>query len=289
MHGEAGCESWKDALAEAADLRERLIRHRRRLCLLLRALLPAAADAATAWNQTANRIAERGHLIAPKDFAEWAERIARDIAAERRKTQSPPPFSDDLFRQLADSAEASLAIAEERPRALAEILARLPSPEKELLRKKYGVGLSVEQIAMSEGRPPAAVARDLTILHGTLVSALHDALKKDGPPLPGGASDLGRLADRLLDGTITDDGRVVLETLLLADAPAQAHYHRHVALLVELEFKYRGEPELPAMPQPELPVASTREWLVTAAFIVACTAVALFVILAFTGRLKSLW
>jgi DNA-directed RNA polymerase specialized sigma24 family protein len=276
-------------LADAADLRERLIRQRRRLCLLLRALLPAAADAEAAWRQTAIRIGERCEAASGKNFAEWSEGIARDVAAERRKTQSSTAFSVDLFRQLADSAETSLAVADQRPRALADILNRLPSPEKELLRKKYGVGLTVEQIAMSEGRPAAVVARDLTILHGMLVSALHDAIKNDGPPPPGGASDLGRMVDQLLDGTITVDGRMVLETLLLADAPAQAHYHRHVALVVELEFKYRGEPELPALPEPEPRLLSTREWLVTAAFIVACTAVALFVILAFTGQLKSLW
>jgi DNA-directed RNA polymerase specialized sigma24 family protein len=277
----------KEALSEAPPARDQLIRHRRRLCLLLRALLPTAADAEAAWRQTAVRIVERGEAASGSNFAEWAERIARDVAAELRKTQSPPPFSDDLFRQLADSAGLSLVIADQRPRALAEILNRLPSPEKELLRKRYGVGLSIEQIAMSEGRPPAVVSRDVAVLHGMLVAALHEAIKNDGPPPPGGASDLGRMVDQLLDGTITDDGRVVLETLLLADAPAQAHYHRHVALLVEIEFKYRGEPELPELPEPGPQKLSNREWLVTAAFIVACAAAAVFVILALTGQLKN--
>lgn len=276
-------------MPESADLRELIVRHRRRLCLLLRALLPAAADADAAWRDTVRRIYDRARGSRPDSFAEWSEGIARDVAFERRKGQNALPFSDDLFRQLADSAASSLAVCDERPRALAEIIERLPPPERELLRRRYGVGLSAEQIAMSDGRPAAIVARDLTLLHGMLVSALREALKDDGPAPPGGAGDLGRIADQLLDGTATADSRMVLETLLLADAPAQAHYHRHVALAVELEWKYQGAPELPDPPQPAPRRVSTREWIVTGIFVAACLAAVGFAVLAFTGRLRIPW
>src|SRR5262249_52348581 len=159
--------------------------------------------------------------------------ITRQVAAERRKTITPLPFSDDLFRQLSDSAGPILNLSEKRPAALAEILRQLPPPERDLLRRKYELGLNAHQIADAAGRPVAAVARDVTGLHEPLLTALREALPDTGPEPPAGASDIGRLSDQLIDGTITDDGRFVLETLLLADAAAQPHYHRHAALAAE--------------------------------------------------------
>jgi RNA polymerase sigma-70 factor, ECF subfamily len=263
-----------------ADQREELRRHRRRLLILLRALLPNRDDAEAAWRETIARISRQRRPSAD-DFPRWA----REVASEHRKQTNPLPFSDDLFRQLAESAGTSPKVAEERPRALGEILDRLPPPEKELLRRKYTLGLTAEQIAAAEGRPAAVVRRDLTILHGTLVSALQEALPDGGPAEPGGASDLGRLADQLLDGTISEDGRLVLETLLLADAAAQAHYHRHVALAVELAWRYAGEPKLPDLPSRRRRLTA-REWLVTIAFVLVCLATIAFATLLFTGQLK---
>jgi hypothetical protein len=92
------------------------------------------------------------------------------------------------------------------------------------------------------------------------------------------------MADQLLNGMITNDGRVVLETLLLADVPAQAHYARHAALLTDLTWIFRGEPPLPESP-PEPPGLTRREKVVTAAFLVCCTIAFLIIILLFTGLL----
>jgi DNA-directed RNA polymerase specialized sigma24 family protein len=256
--------------------------------VLLRALLPAAADAEAAWRETLVRIGKQAHEAPKGDFGNWSDEIAREVAAEQRRRGSPLPFSDDLFRQLADSAVPSTEVAEHRPKALAEIIGRLPPPEKDLLRRKYALQMSTDQIAVTEGGPPAAVARDLMLLNGTLVSALQEARPDGGPPSPGGASDLGRMTDQLLDGTITADSRLVLETLLLADAAAQAHYHRHVALAVELAWKYRGEPELPDVPAGPRRL-TPREWAVTIAFVCACLAAVAFIALLFSGQLKTWW
>lgn len=275
-------------MPDAADLRDSVSRHRHRLMVLLRALLPAASDAEPAWRETLARIAQRSAAAPKDDIGHWVDEIAREVAAERRKSIAPLPFSDDLFRQLSDSAVPSLDVAERRTTVLGEIMQRLPPPEKDLLRRKYALGLTTDQIAVTEGRPATAVARDLTILHGMLVSALLDALPDGGPPAPGGASDLGRLTDQLLEGTISDDGRLVLETLLLADAAAQAHYHRHVALAVELAWKFRGEPAMPDLSVDRRRL-TTREWVVTIAFVCVVLAAAAFIALLFTGKLKTWW
>jgi RNA polymerase sigma-70 factor, ECF subfamily len=273
---------------EPPSPRDLLRRHHRRLHVYLRALLPGPGEAEAALRETVTRIGQFREPFPVEGFARWADGIARQVAADRRKTTSPLPFSDDLFRQLADSAGPILDQSNERPALLARVLDRLPPPERELLRRRYGLGLTVEQMAAAESRPVAAVARELTALHGSLVSALREALPDTGPEPPGGAADLGRLSDQLLDGTITGDGRLVLETLLLADAAAQAHYHRHAALIADLTWKYGGPPDLPEPPESAAPGprrVTGREWEVTAAFVAAVLAVIAFAVLRLYGYL----
>ena len=94
------------------------------------------------------------------------------------------------------------------------------------------------------------------------------------------------MPDQLLDGTISDDGRMVLETLLLADAAAQAHYHRHAVLVAELTWHYGGPRALPPLPpQPASPALTAREWIVTYAFVAACLAALALVIVVIVRQL----
>jgi DNA-directed RNA polymerase specialized sigma24 family protein len=264
--------------------RDLLKRHHRRLAVYLRALLPGTDPDPAVW-EAGERLLRRTDPAPTDRTAGWVDAIARQVAAERRKTLAALPFSDDLFRQLADSAGPILAQSEARPAAVAEILRQLPPPERDLLRRRHQLGLPAGQIALADGRPTAAIARELTALHGSLVSALREALPDAGPEPPGGAADLGRLADQLLDGTITDDGRLVLETLLLADAAAQAHYHRHAALAMDLKWHYGGAPALPEPPAEVRRGLTARERAVTVAFVVAVVAVISFVVLRLTGYL----
>ena len=263
---------------------EGLIRqHFRRLYVYLRALLPGS-DPEAALRETVERIRRPADGSAPDRFAEWADGLAVQVAADQRKRLFVLPFSDDLFRQLADSARPVLDQCERRPEVLARVLGQLPPPERELLERRYAFFLTAEEMAEVDGRTTAEVVRDLTALRGTLVAALRENLPDAGAPPSGGAADVGRLADQLLDGTITDDGRLVLETLLLADAAAQAQYHRHAALAADLTWHYAGP-----RPYPEPPPASecrpltAREWAVTAAFLAAVLAVAAFVVVRLAG------
>jgi DNA-directed RNA polymerase specialized sigma24 family protein len=267
-------------LTDPATLREVVKRHQRRLYLILRALLPAASDANAALTEATVRLWARGIDVRAEQFTELVDRVAREVAAERR-----PPFSADLVRQLAESIGPFLHISEKRQAALSELLDQLPSPERGLLRRKYELGMTAEQTGLTENRPGGTIQRDLIRLHASLVSRLREAIPDHGPEPPGGATDLGRLTDQLLDGTGTEDGRLVLETLLLADAAAQAHYHRHVALIVELTMRFRGLPPI-AEPPSATPRVTRREKIVTGAFITACVVVFLVLFLLFTGHLK---
>ena len=276
-------------MPDPAPPRDLLARYHRSLTHYLRALLPDAAAADEAWRDTVERMGRRGFTRPPAEFGPWAEAVAREVAAGRRKTDSEPPFSDDLFRELAQTPGLAPDRAEARARALAGLIPQLPPPERDLLRRRYELRLTVEQMASADGRPPSAVARDLAGLHETLVGAVQAASPDGGPDPPGGAADLGRMADQLLDGTIGDDSRLVLETLLLADAPAQAHYRRHAALVTDLSWAYQGTPPLPDPPAPAGPTRPPlllRERVVTAAFVAACLATAVLVILLLSGAFR---
>jgi DNA-directed RNA polymerase specialized sigma24 family protein len=258
-----------------------LFRRHRRLTHYLRALLPDASETETAFDETVRRILDPAKAFPAKGAATWADGIAREVATERRKAARTLPFSDALFRQLADAAGSALDEVEGRHRALAETLPQLPPPERELLRRRYELGLTAAQIAASEGRPAAMVLRELAGLHESLANAV---LARGSPAPLGGAADLGRLCFQLLDGTIGDDSRLVLETLLLADTPAQAHYLRYVALVTDLIWHYRGPPPLPKVESPApVPGLSRKEWVVTAVFVAACAVAIVFIVLLFGG------
>ena len=79
---------------------------------------------------------------------------------------------------------------------------------------------------MHEDRPPPVVARDLMLLHGTLVSALHDEMPDGGPPPPGGAADLGRLTFQILDGSNGWAAAVAADPSSTARVPAAAREKR---------------------------------------------------------------
>jgi DNA-directed RNA polymerase specialized sigma24 family protein len=273
-------------VTDPAPLRTRLAREQWRLTVLLRALLPHPADAAAAWEETVARIGRQAGQAAADAFSDRAADVARAVVADRR-VAARVSFSDDLCRQLTTSALAWRDDPADRARALTEVVRQLPPPERELLRRAYALELTADQIAASEGRPAAAVVRDLGGLHETLVQAVRAAARDGGPDPPGGAADLGRLAQRVLTGASGEDSRIVLETLLLADTPAQAHYLRHVALLADLTWAYRGRPPIPDLPAspPSRPPLTRREWAVTIAFVGACVAAAAFIVLLVSGAL----
>jgi len=273
-----------NSLNDRDHFRERLKPIRRGLSVFLRALLPRASEAEAALQETLQCFDQRVRRTPATKFAQWCQDIARQVALDRRKHSNALPFSDELFRQLADFMGPHLDHIEKYHERLPAILDRLPPPERELLRRKHELGLSPEQIALTEERSASLVSRDLTLLHAAIISTLNEEAPF-GPPLPGGAMDLGRLSDQLLEGTINEDGRLVLETLLLADPAAQAHYLRHVALACELNWWYRGEPDLPMATIPR--ELSTREKLVTVAFAMTCLVVLAFVTFVVGSRLNA--
>ena len=70
-----------------------------------------------------------------------------------------------------------------------------------------------------------------------------------------------------MDGTLGEDGRLVLETLLLGEPQAQTDYFRSLACLSELAWRL-GKPSFPDVPLPRTRL-TVRERVVTTAFVLS--------------------
>ena len=241
--------------------RELLAPHHRRLYLAVRTLVPIPAEAETVLRQVYFKLAP--WAAEPETaFLARADRVVAETATEHRRQAKSFPSSDDLFRQLVEHPDRT-AVPTDRATRIGEILKCLPSPDRDLLRRRYELGMSLEQIGLAEGRSQSAVARDLAALHASVTRELYNDPTKVSPH----ADEIGRLTGRLADGALGDDGRLVLETLLLAEPPAQTDYFRSLATLSELRWRLTR----PAFPDVSLPRTrlTVRERAVTAAFVLS--------------------
>src|SRR5262245_10905623 len=121
--------------------------------------MPDAAEADAAVAEAMGRIDRQSGETRADNLPGWVQDVARQVVAERRNASCSLPFSSDLFRQLAESAEPVLAVAERRSAVLGELLKQLPPPDRDLLRRKYELGHSALQIGQSAGRHATDVAR----------------------------------------------------------------------------------------------------------------------------------
>lgn len=240
--------------------REFLTRHHRRLYLAVRSLVPMPAAAAAVLRGAVVRLAPWAGE-ADTAFQGRTDRVIRELAADHRRKTNGFPASDDLHRQLVEHPDRA-ADPPDRPARMADILKCLPSPDRDLLRRRYELGMTVEQIGLAEVRPPTAVARDLSALHESVARELF----RDAAAASPHAGEIVRLTGRLADGTLGGDGRLVLETLLLGDPPAQSVFFRATTTLAELAWRL-SPPPFPdvALPRTRLTV---RERVVTTAFVV---------------------
>ncbi len=240
-------------------------RFHRRLHRAVRELRPAPAEA----DAILERAIDRLRKLRPTSEVEFrlaAERTIREAAHEWRTEHRSFPSSNDLWRELADALAIPADESTDRADALPGIVKHLPSGERDLLRRRYEVGLPNEQIATAEARSIASVTRDLTALHQALGRELFGEVTSPH------AGEITRLTGQLADGSSTDDGRLVLETLLLGDAEAQKAYLRTASVMAELAWHY-SRPTMPV--EPVAPKGlSSRERLTTIAF-VACSLIVL--------------
>jgi RNA polymerase sigma-70 factor (ECF subfamily) len=156
----------------------RLLAHnQRRLFLYVRTLVPNPTDAEEVMQNT-NLVLWRefGQFQPGTNFAAWSCRVAlNQVLAWRKKRQRDRlQFSDAFLEAVAQEADGSADMLDDRCQALAGCLEKLPRDQRELIRLRYDQGGSIESVAGQARRTVEATYRALSRIRHTL----HDCVSR---------------------------------------------------------------------------------------------------------------
>ncbi|QDU96572.1 sigma-70 family RNA polymerase sigma factor [Lignipirellula cremea] len=106
----------------------------------VRGLVPDRAAADDVFQEVFLTVKQRGaDFRRDGDFLAWVRGIARNKVLEhyRRQRRTPLPFDEELLNLLADSAEGSDQLLEQRREALTKCLERLAPRAREIVDLRY--------------------------------------------------------------------------------------------------------------------------------------------------------
>ena len=108
------------------------------------------------------------------NFDAWACRIAYfEVLTARRDHQRDRHLYDDkLLSELASDAQSQISLVDERMVALEDCLDLLSTRDREVVRQRYSVALSVKQIGEDAGRKAGTVATSLHRIRLTLMKCI---------------------------------------------------------------------------------------------------------------------
>lgn len=154
----------------------------RRLYAYIYSLVPSA-DAANEILQETNlamwRKAEEAEEI--RSFEAWSFTVARYAVMTWLKNQSREKlkFDHSLVSLLADQAAESMANLDHRQRALSRCLKQLAESSRELIRRRYVRGESVQIIASTLDRSCAAISQALYRIRNSLQECIELQLARE--------------------------------------------------------------------------------------------------------------
>lgn len=171
----SGREIEPEPESDGAEFVQLFTKHQRRLYLFCLAQVPSPVDAEEIL-QNANIVIWRkfGEFQPGTNFFAWACRIARYEVLKFRERQGREKlrFSDEFVRQIADEAETSAELMEDRRSALAECMKKLTRKDRDLIQRRYAPGVSGKSLAESLGRPVNAVYQSLGRIRRVLLECI---------------------------------------------------------------------------------------------------------------------
>lgn len=156
-----------------------LTSHQQTLYAYIRTLLPEADVASDVLQETNLVLWQRAGEFAPgSNFGGWARKVAyyQVLARYRDQGRERMTFDTELVAVLAREQEEQLSRYEERQRALQHCLSRLSEPSRDLIRRRYAPGGSVQVIAQELGRSVGAISQALYRIRQSLVDCLQSSL-----------------------------------------------------------------------------------------------------------------
>jgi RNA polymerase sigma-70 factor (ECF subfamily) len=108
------------------------------------------------------------------NFAAWAFRIAhfQVMAFRQRQLRDRLIFEDDLLDLLAAGAREADDLFESRQERLTGCLEKLKPDHREMLRRRYAEGRSVQEIARDRGMTPNAAMQALLRIRKALLDCV---------------------------------------------------------------------------------------------------------------------
>lgn len=161
-----------DGSSPQVDVFVRLLgQNQRRLFLYVMSMVPNWNDAEEIIQET-NLVLWRefGQFQQGTNFAAWACKVAfhQVLNWRKRKQRDRLQFSDAFLEAVAAEAAESADALEDRSRALAGCIGKLPDAHRDMLRLRYDAGQSVEAIARQLDRTVEAVYRALSRIRHTV-------------------------------------------------------------------------------------------------------------------------
>ncbi|SIN96357.1 RNA polymerase sigma-70 factor, ECF subfamily [Singulisphaera sp. GP187] len=158
--------------SERVDEFVRLLgQNQRKVFVFVMSMVPSLNDAEEIIQETNLLLwREFDHFQSGTNFAAWACRVAlnQTMAWRKRKRRDRLEFTPEFLEAIAAESTAEADRLEERTRALAHCIEKLPEPHRRLLRTRYGESRGVEVIGQELGRTVAAVYRSLSRIRHTL-------------------------------------------------------------------------------------------------------------------------
>ncbi|HYF00042.1 MAG TPA: sigma-70 family RNA polymerase sigma factor [Planctomycetota bacterium] len=149
--------------------------HQGRLFAYLVSLL-GDPDAANDVLQETNIVLWRDHkeYRPGSNFTAWAFRVAhfQVMACRQRRLRDRLVYPDDLLETLAPAAKAVDELYEDRRSRLAGCLQKIAGPHRELLRRRYADGESLQSIADWKGTTANAVTQTLFRIRQALLQCV---------------------------------------------------------------------------------------------------------------------
>jgi RNA polymerase sigma-70 factor (ECF subfamily) len=155
----------------------------RRLYRSIRIALPHPDQADEVYQETSSTLWEKfGEFQPGTNFAAWAVSIARYkvLQFHNRKVRDRRVFGEPLLGEIMARSD-ELADSLERQRSfLAECVEKLSSRDRDLLHRRFGQGLSSNQVAEALRRSPSFVSKALSRIHTALFNCIRRREAEEG-------------------------------------------------------------------------------------------------------------
>lgn len=171
----AHAESTETCIRPAEDFIPLFTAHRKSIEVYLRTMLPTAADVDDVFQETSLVLwREFQSFTLGTNFVAWACKIAfnRVRAWRSRRTRETHQFSNTLAMEISDELISASEFYDARLLALSGCIRELKPHHRELLRRRYDLGESVETIADSMNLSLDAVYKMLSRIRQQLFESV---------------------------------------------------------------------------------------------------------------------